>query len=109
MGGIAGAVADVGDHIFAAASVWEGSDPVFDGNQVSIIGHGVGASIASVVASIDSNITHAALLSPSGALAYSFESSATVGPMLEAGLAAAAGLTKGSGDWNSFFFGKPWL
>lgn len=89
-------------HITTALSAWE-SGTLFDGSRIALTGHGVGAAIGFVAATMEPSISHLALLAPSGSLAYSLENSDTVGPLLRDGLKAAAGIEPGTALWDSFF------
>lgn len=89
--------------ITTALTAWNDGVPVFDATRISVTGHGVGAALGFVAATMEPGISQIALAAPSGSLAYSFEHSETVRPLLVDGLKAAAGLDPDTPLWESFF------
>mgnify|MGYP003960218313 CR=1 FL=1 len=89
--------------ITTALTAWNVGVPMFDASRISVTGHGVGAALGFVAATMEPGISQVAMAAPSGALAYSFEYSDTVRPLLVDGLKAAAGLDPDTPLWESFF------
>ena len=89
--------------ITTALTAWDEGTPVFDASRISVTGHGVGAGLAFVAATMEPGISQVAMAAPSGSLAYSFEHSDTVRPLLVDGLKAAADLDPDTPLWNTFF------
>jgi hypothetical protein len=89
--------------ITTAFTAWDDGIPMFDASRISVTGHGVGAALGFVAATMEPGISQVAMAAPSGALAYAFEYSDTVRPLLVDGLKAAAGLDPDTPLWESFF------
>ena len=73
----------------------------FDGSRISFVGQSLGSIIGTSFAAFDPAINTAVLSVPGGGIARLLDGSATFGPRIRAGL-AAAGVTAGTPDYDRF-------
>jgi len=71
----------------------DGGGADFDATRVSYIGHSLGGIVGTSVIAYSDNIQAAALANPGGGTALMLNASLAFGPRIQAGIAAAAGLT----------------
>ncbi len=79
-----------------------GNNPDFNSATARVVGWSLGAMVSSVFLALEPTAGAAVLAMPGGGIAKLLDGSPAFGPEIEAGLAAAAGLTKGSADYESF-------
>ena len=98
------AVSDVLGLIRALEAMdYDGGGPDFNTSEIHIVGHSLGAMVANVVAALTTNtdVKTVVMGMPGGGIAKFLDGSATFGPEIEAGL-AAAGLVKGTTEYEEF-------
>ncbi len=98
----------LGTMTFSAA--WNGvgiggtpGAPLFDESRVSVMGHGLGATLAAVLMAVDPTIQSGVLVSPVGGMARGLEASELLGGPLRDGL-ACQGVIEGGGLYETFFW-----
>jgi len=80
----------------------DSADPLFDTSLVGFVGHSLGAMVGINMLALDEGlIGPASLHMPGGGIAKLLENSASYGPIIQAGL-AAAGLEPGTPDYETF-------
>ncbi len=79
------------------------SQPDFDANKITFMGHSLGGIIGGSFLAYADNIQAGILANPAGGLAKMFNASLTFGPTLEAGL-AAVGIQPNTPDYEAFLF-----
>jgi len=67
-----------------------------------IVGHSLGAMLATIVAAVDPYVQAAVLANPGGGIATILSTSPTFKPLIDAGLQQAAGIQPGSVDYYKF-------
>lgn len=77
--------------------------PDFDGSTIQFVGQSMGSIMGTAFVAVEPTVNNAFLSVPMGGLARGLEASATFGPRIRAGLAAAAGLVPGSSDYEQYF------
>jgi hypothetical protein len=77
--------------------------PDLDGSRIQYAAFSIGSIIGTPFAAVEPMVTNAFLSVPLGGIARGLEASPTFGPSFRAGLAAAAGLTPGTADYELFF------
>ena len=75
-----------------------------DGANIAYAGQSWGGMHGTVFTAIEPLVTRSVLSVPGGGIARLFEASASIGPVIRAGLAALAGLQPGTADYELFFF-----
>ena len=78
------------------------TNPDFDMDRVYFFGHSLGGMVGTVFLSFESGVKDAVLAMPGSGIAKLLDGSATFGPPIAAGLAAAAGVEKGTEDYEGF-------
>ncbi len=73
----------------------------FDMTKVYFIGHSLGAMVGTPFLALEAGVRDAVLGMPGSGIAKLLDGSASFGPVIEAGL-AAAGVVKGTADYESF-------
>lgn len=73
-----------------------------DASRIYFLGHSLGGMVGSVFLALDSDVQDAVLAMPGGGIAKLLDGSPTFGPEIAAGLEAQAGISKGTGDFESF-------
>lgn len=76
----------------------------FDGARIQFVGQSLGAMVGTAFLALEPNVRVATLSVPGGGIARLLDGSATFGPRIRAGLAAAAGLQPGTPGYDRFFF-----
>ncbi|MDH3452114.1 MAG: hypothetical protein OEN20_06805, partial [Gammaproteobacteria bacterium] len=79
-----------------------GTQPDFDTDDVHFLGWSLGAMVGSVFLALEPAVGAAVLAMPGGGVAKLLDGSPAFGPEIEAGLLAAAGIAKGTADYESF-------
>ena len=79
----------------------DGGGPDFDGLNIRFIGHSLGAMVGTVFLALEPNVDDAVLAFGGASLPKILDGSATIGPIISAGL-AANGVIKGTADYESF-------
>ncbi len=82
---------------------YDGGGADFNSNGIFFIGHSLGGIVGSVFLANEANVQQSVLASPGGGIAKLLDGSVSIGPEITAGLAAAAGLTKGTSEYEAFF------
>lgn len=72
-----------------------------DASNLTFVGHSLGGIVGGTMLSYDSSFQAATLAMPGGGIAQLLANSASFGPVINGGL-AAAGIATGSADYNSF-------
>ncbi len=73
----------------------------FDSGRIYFLGHSLGGMVGAVFAALEPGVQDIVLAMPGGGIAKLLDGSATFGPVIAAGL-AAAGVNKGSVEYESF-------
>lgn len=76
--------------------------PDFDGARIQFVGQSLGSMVGTVFVSTNPHVNTAVLSVPGGGIARLLDGSATFGPRIRAGLAAAAGLQPGTPNYDQF-------
>ena len=76
--------------------------PDLDGSRIQYVSLALGSSLGTPFAAVEPMVTNAFLSVPLGGIARGLEASATIGPVIRAGL-AAAGVLPGTADYELFF------
>ncbi len=84
-----------------SAMDYDGGDGDFDTDKVYFLGHSLGGMVGAVFAALEPGVRDIVLAMPGGGIAKLLDGSATFGPVIEAGL-AAAGVVKGTAEYESF-------
>ncbi len=96
----------VTDLMVLRASI--GEIAFLDATNVAFVGHGIGASVGvlflSVARELGLSTSPSVLISPLSGIARSLSASVQLSPLLEAGL-LAAGISKGTPQWDEFLWG----
>ncbi len=74
----------------------------FDAATVRFVGHSLGAMVGIPFLALESSVGAAVLAMPGGGIAKLLDGSATFGPAIAGGLEVAAGLVKGSAEYEAF-------
>ncbi len=77
--------------------------PDLDGGNIAYTGQSWGAMHGTLLSAIEPLVTRSFLSVPGGGIARFAEASPTFGPVIRAGLQAAAGLQPGTADYEQFF------
>ncbi len=77
--------------------------PDTDGSNIAYVGHSWGGMHGTAFSAIEPLVTRSLLSVPGGGIARFAEASPTFGPVIRAGLKAAAGLEPGTADYEQFF------
>lgn len=75
--------------------------PDIDANRIHFVGHSLGGIVGATFLGIDHRVASATLAMAGGGIAKLLDGSATFGPRIAAGL-AAAGLNKGTAEYESY-------
>ncbi|NOY72969.1 MAG: alpha/beta fold hydrolase [Gammaproteobacteria bacterium] len=84
-----------------SAMDYDGGGADFDTDKVYFLGHSLGGMVGAVFAALEPGVRDIVLAMPGGGIAKLLDGSATFGPVIEAGL-AAAGVIKGTTEYESF-------
>ena len=76
---------------------------LFDESRVSVMGHGLGATLAAVLMAVDPTIRSGVLVSPIGGMSRGLEASEVLGGPLSDGL-ACQGVVEGGALYETFFW-----
>jgi len=95
------AVADLFTLRKAVASATLSGSSV-DTTRIYFLGHSLGGMVGSIFLALDPAVRDAVLAMPGGGIAKLLDGSARFGPEIAAGLEAAAGISKGTSDFESF-------
>jgi dienelactone hydrolase len=79
-----------------------GNQPDFDTANVRFVGWSLGGIVGSIFLALEPNVGAAVLPMPGGGFAKLADGSPNLGPEIAAGLQAAAGIAKGTADYESF-------
>jgi pimeloyl-ACP methyl ester carboxylesterase len=94
-------VADLFELAHAVPSMHFDASTDFDGARIAFVGQSLGSIVGTMFVQIDPNVTTALLSVPGGGIARLLDGSATFGPRIRAGL-AAAGVVAGTPDYDAF-------
>lgn len=86
----------------ALGSLRPGTGADLDTGRISFVGQSLGSIVGSMFLALDPAVPVGLLNVPGGGIARMLEASPTFGPRIQAGL-AAAGLVKGTPDYDAFF------
>lgn len=73
-----------------------------DGSNISFVGQSLGSIVGTVFMAVNPDVKTALLNVPGGGIARLLDGSQTFGPIIRAGLEAAAGLVPGTPDYDAF-------
>ncbi len=85
-----------------ASMDYDGGGADFDTSNVYFVGHSLGAMAGIPFLALETGVKEAVLGMPGSGIAKLLDGSATFGPVIAAGLADAAGVIKGSADYETF-------
>ena len=88
-------------HAIDSGAITDGSN-TFNANSIYFLGHSLGAIVGTPFIALESNVTDSAFAFGGTGIAKILDGSATFGPEIAAGLEAAAGVVKGTPDFESF-------
>lgn len=77
--------------------------PDFDSSRIEFVGVSLGSMVGIPFLALEPTVNASLLSVPGGGIARLLDGSATFGPRIRAGLAAAAGLQPGTPDYDRFF------
>ena len=88
-------------HNTLAGLDYDGGGADIDTSEVYFLGHSLGGMVGTPFLALESNVKDAVLAMPGSGIAKLLDGSASFGPIIAAGL-AAAGVEKGTADYESF-------
>ncbi len=94
-------IADLFSLTYAIEGLTAGT-ATFDSSRIYFLGHSLGAIVGGTFTALESNVRDAVFAFGAGGIAKVLDGSAAFGPEIAAGLAAAAGITKGTPSFESF-------
>ena len=90
-------------HSIPSMDIDGDGSPDTDASNIAYVGISWGGLHGTVFTAIETDVTRAFLSVPGGGIARFAEASPTFGPIIRAGLKAAAGLEPGTADYEQFF------
>ncbi len=94
-------IADLFSLTYAIEGLTAGT-ATFDSTRIYFLGHSLGAIVGGTFTALESNVRDAVFAFGAGGIVKVLDGSAAFGPEIAAGLAAAAGITKGTPAFESF-------